>query len=128
MYITRFVRKDRGPNEDYAYHSLKQAQEHLYKFMDDDSNLYRNISIYEDDKNKVDELISFDEQGRMRLHIAEGTPVKIAKSWQNPGEDKYVFIVRNINEETENIVIECQNSLLTLKPTENVFTYMIDNI
>ncbi len=45
MYVVRFVRKDGQPDEEYYYNCLKDAQFHFNLFKDDDSGLYKNISL-----------------------------------------------------------------------------------
>ncbi len=57
-YITRFVRKDLKPCEDYYYNSLDDAKKHMGMFIDDDSNLYRRIEI-EDSEGTTIDILSF---------------------------------------------------------------------
>ena len=45
MYIVRFVRKDGQPNEEYYYHSARDAIEHFRLFENDDSCLYEEICL-----------------------------------------------------------------------------------
>ena len=47
MYIVRFVRWDRQPNEEYCYHNLCDALVHMSLFKDDDSGLYAFIEVAE---------------------------------------------------------------------------------
>jgi len=44
-YIVRFVRADRGPDEEYYYHREQAAIDHYNLFLDDDSGLYNRIEI-----------------------------------------------------------------------------------
>ena len=50
-YITRFIRRDSKPHEEYFYHSLQEAENHLSLFIDDDSNLYKRIEITDENGN-----------------------------------------------------------------------------
>ena len=45
MYIVRFIRKDRQPNEDYYYHFLQDAIEHFLLFEGDASYLYDEVCV-----------------------------------------------------------------------------------
>ena len=47
MYLVRFERKDRQPDEEYLYHTLCDALAHFMLFRDDDSGLYSQISVTE---------------------------------------------------------------------------------
>ena len=46
-YVVRFIRADGKPDEEYYYHTLKEAEEHYNLFIDDDSCLYSSIVIEE---------------------------------------------------------------------------------
>ena len=59
MYITRFVRADHKPPEEYYYHTQPEAQAHLDLFRDDDSNLYSRIEVLAPDLSLLD-LLSFE--------------------------------------------------------------------
>ena len=45
MYVVRFVRRDGKPDEEYYYHTLEAARNHFKLFYDDDSGLYKTISL-----------------------------------------------------------------------------------
>ncbi len=53
MYLVRFIRKDRQPNEEYFYNSLKDAEYHLSLFLDDDSDLYDRIELEDNEKGLI---------------------------------------------------------------------------
>ena len=44
-YMTRFVRKDGKPDEEYYYQNKQDADNHLKLFKDDDSDLYAYIEV-----------------------------------------------------------------------------------
>ena len=48
MWIVRFVRKDGKPDEEYYYHTLREAETHKRLFQEDDSDLYEAIEIVSD--------------------------------------------------------------------------------
>lgn len=45
MYITRFVRSDGYPDEEYQYNCETEAMYHFSLFEEDDSNLYSLIEV-----------------------------------------------------------------------------------
>lgn len=45
MYIVRFIRVDGAMVEDYYYKGFEDALSHLILFVEDDSNLYKQIQI-----------------------------------------------------------------------------------
>lgn len=49
MWVTRFVRKDGQPDEEYYYYTEKEAEDHRGLFDDDDSGLYERIEVEEVD-------------------------------------------------------------------------------
>ncbi len=123
MFATRFTRYD-GRTESYVYPTRAEAEAHLALFEDDDSGLYRNIAVI-DDTNTVLTILPF-ANGKPETTLRVGDHVKYRDTWATPEERKYVFAIRNINELTENVVIACLNSQLTLTPTEGAKLYMIE--
>ena len=47
MYIVKFERQDNQPDEEYLYHNLCDALVHFELFRNDNSGLYRCISVIE---------------------------------------------------------------------------------
>lgn len=45
MYLLKFVRRDRQPNEEYFYNNQQDAEYHMNLFRDDDSELYCRIEL-----------------------------------------------------------------------------------
>ena len=54
IFIVRFVRRDRKPNENYCYNTLEEATQHFNLFKDDDSNLYKEICIMRVQESKTE--------------------------------------------------------------------------
>ena len=52
-YITRFIRKDGQPNEEYYWNKESDAVKQLELFIDDDSDLYRTIEVVDENDNTV---------------------------------------------------------------------------
>ena len=50
MWIVRFVRKDKKPDEEYFYHTQSEAEYHRSLFDNDDSGLYEKIEVVDDEE------------------------------------------------------------------------------
>ena len=111
MFITRFTTVSKEI-QDYYYYNVDDAERHLTLFLDDDSGLYRNICVLNDENCTVLGILPF----------VEGKPQKLIVS---SGEEKYVFQVSNIHEQLEHVCITCLNSIMTIKPSEIVDLNMI---
>ena len=58
-----------------------------------------------------------------------GDVVRYAPQWRSEGEEKYIHIVVEVDEERNQCLIETQNSALRcFKPTERVTFEMIEHI
>lgn len=56
LYIVKFCRKDYLPDEEYAYYDKSDAERHLRFFANDDSGLYRKISLIQSTRYTEKEL------------------------------------------------------------------------
>ena len=125
MFSTRFIRKDGQPDEIYSYNAVEDAVNHLRLFKDDDSDLYRNISVLDEKNGIVLSYIHFDRNGKIDAFLNDGDTVKIRPEWSAPGEEKYFYRVLNINENVDRCDIKCLNSSLSLGSVQTVDTNMI---
>lgn len=123
MYVTRFTTASKE-KQDYYYHDFCDAEKHLNMFLNDDSGLYRNICVYDDETNTVLCILPFKD-GKPRELIYHGGLVKIRPEWCSPGEEKYRFRVSNIHEQLENACITRLSSIMIIKSSEIVGIDMI---
>ena len=123
MYITRFTTVS-NETQDYYYHNVEDAEKHLSLFLDDNSKLYRNICVFDDEKSTVLGILPFKD-GKPQKIIVHGSTVKIKPEWCSPGEEKYISRVSNIHEQLEHACITCLNSIMTIKPSEIVGIDMV---
>lgn len=124
MFITRFTRLN-GNTEDYSYHTEKEAVDHLHLFLDDDSGLYKNIAIL-DDRNYVLHILPFRD-GKPAEIISHKCIVRLRKEYASPEEIKrnHMFVVSNINENTERLSITCVSKDMAIPPSEIVGLEMV---
>ncbi len=123
MFIIRFTTVSKEI-QDYYYYNVEDAERHLTLFLDDDSGLYRNICVLNDENCTVLGILPFVE-GKPQKLIVHGGIVRIKPEWCSSGEEKYVFQVSNIHEQLEHVCITCLNSIMTIKPSEIVDLNMI---
>jgi hypothetical protein len=58
-FMTRFIRRDGRPAEEYYYHSLAEAEHHMNLFRDDDSDLYDHIDVVDLKTMKQKAVLNF---------------------------------------------------------------------
>ena len=127
MFITRFTGLN-GNTEDYSYRTEKEAVDHLCLFLDDDSGLYKNIAVL-DDSNYVLHILPFRD-GKPENVISHKCIVRLRKEYASPEEIKrnHMFVVTNINENTERLNITCISTDMCIPPTEIVGLDMVKPI
>lgn len=123
-YCVRFVRKDGQPNEEYFYSDIWSAENHLKKFINDNSGLYRTVSILEVKSNTVLNLLYF-ENGIYQYQIKMDTFVRLKPKYCSLAERRYIYIVTNINEATERCNIVCASTTGGILIAETVGLEMI---
>lgn len=124
MYETRFNRKN-GQAEMFHYNSVAEAESHMKLFQNDDSGLYRNIAVFDIKQNAVLCILIFDKNGKPTHTFYHGQQVRLNPDFAKPEELKYVYRITNLNDITERAYITCENSSMTLKPTQLVGLEMI---
>ena len=124
MFITRFTHKD-GQFEDYLYHTEQEAQNHLELFKNDDSGLYKNIAVI-NEQNYVLCILPFID-GVPDEIVKTGSIVRLRDEYASEEERKRndLFVVKNMNEWSGRINITCLTSNMALKPTETVGVEMV---
>ena len=127
MFLTKFVRKDGKPDEDYFYNTAEEALHHASLFVEDESNLYKKIVASDERKNTVLQLLVFGEDGKA-VSFKEGDVVRLKPEFSSEGERRYIFTVRNINDRTMRLIISCLNSGLSLGSSEAVGVEMVSKV
>ena len=57
MFVVCFERNDKKPNEEYYYRKKADAQYHIDLFKDDNSKLYKKISLFQIEEKANQEAI-----------------------------------------------------------------------
>ena len=127
MYIVRFMRRDNKPVEEYPYRTLEEAEKHFSLFLNDDSALYKNISIYDDVRNLTAKILRFKDgrpDGVFSLHDC----VRLNSQYARSEELHDLYAITNLNELTDRAVITCLTSKMVLAPSETVGLEMIHTV
>jgi len=127
MYLVNFIRKDGGPNEEYYYHAEKEAVSHMALFAEDNSNLYKCIVVSDESKNKVLQILCFDDEGKA-TSFKDGDIVRLHPDYCEMEERQFLYMITNINDRTMRAQIGCLNSGLRIPGTETVGLEMITPI
>jgi len=126
MYEVRFIKRNKEENEVYTYHNGEDALNHYKLFLDDDSCLYKNISVMDVDHSTILYFMNFNDDGSVNKTLFNGCYVKLNKKWCRPEEERFRYKVSNINEETERCLITMLNPKSILGSSEYVGIEMID--
>ena len=70
-YITRFIRKDGQPNEEYYWNKESDAVKHLELFIDDDSDLYERIEVVDENDRIICGWENFNEETKRAIEEAK---------------------------------------------------------
>lgn len=119
MFLTKFVRKDEKPDEDYWYQTAEEALHHLSLFVDDDSDLYKRIVASDEGKNTVLQILTFDAHGKATSFKVEDV-VRFKPEFCSEGERKYIFAITNLNDRNMRATIVCLNSGMAIPGSETV--------
>lgn len=57
--------------------------------------------------------------------LSNGSIASIKPEWRSKGEAKYLYVVKNIHEDTERCLITCINSSMSIPSAENVDIEML---
>ena len=128
MYEVKFIHKEDPRDDIYYYHTIEDALNHFNLFLDDNSCLYKSISIMDVENQTILCFMNFKDDGSADRILSNGCYVRLNKDWCRPEERKYIYRVSNINEEMERCLITCYDPNLPLPSSENVDIYMIDVI
>ena len=128
MYIVRFTRSDDKPVEEYPYRTEIEAVKHFNLFRNDDSGIYRNIAVVEENSNTVIAILLFDSEGRPTGTFKAGDIVRLKTEFCSEWERHLVFSVSNINEATSRCTITCLNSGMAIPSSEIVGLDMIRQV
>lgn len=127
MYLTRFNRAD-GKIENHQHKTKEEAITHLKRFINDNSGMYRNVAVMDDDPSmRILCILPFHDEKAGRI-INNGDIVRLRKEYSRLEERKDLYVVKNINDWSENIQIMCITSNMCLKPIETVKVEMIEPV
>ena len=128
MYLTRFTKTD-GQVEDYLYDTQEEARAHLNAFLNDDSGLYKNISVFDNDPSMTILSILPFRHGKPIGIINAGDIVRLSEEFSRPEERHDLYVVKHISEVAGRygcVKIQCITTDMYFKPIETVGVEMIE--
>ena len=120
MYITRFVMLDGSPSQDYPYQTEAEARKHYEKFLNDNSRLYKSVSVFDAPNSTILSIIAYDENGENGQILNDGDIVRIKPEWCSESERHMHFVVKNIHEDTLICLIKCFTDCTAITHSENI--------
>ena len=128
-YLVRVNRINKESPDEFPYDNRAFAGQFLNMFLKDESGLYRNIALLSEKNGNLNvERILVFENGFLRMDLSDCDIVRLREGFRSSGEEKYLYMVKNIHEDTERCLICCLNSKLTLGSSEMVDLKMIDRV
>lgn len=124
MFLTKFVRKDHQPDEEFWYNNAEDALSHLRLFVNDDSDLYERIIVSDERKRTVLQILIFGADGRI-TSFKDRDIVRFHHDFCTAGERKYLFVITNIDDRYMRATIICLNSGMVIPAAETVELQMI---
>lgn len=116
---------ENGSVEAFEYALLEEAKEIM-----DTISIFEDLSIVvllDTEANTVVRLFHF-EDGKLRASFWDGDIVRLRKEYCEPGEEKYIYRVTDINENTRRCLIICENSGMPIPCSECVGLETIEEI
>ena len=109
----------------YEYTLLEEAKDAMDTINDfEDLSL---VALFDTEANTVVRLFHF-ENGKLRASFWDGDIVRLRKNYREPGEEKYIYRVTDINENTGRCLIICENGGLPVPCSECVGVEMIEAV
>ena len=124
-YALRLVPANGEEIEEKVYSSHEDALHDFVSFREDKSRLYKYVALLDVKSNLVIRILQF-ENGQLRIDLSDGDIVRLREGHYEQGEEKYLYKVSDINENTGRCLIVCVNSGATIPAAESVCIGMID--
>lgn len=123
-YLLKMIFKN-SSIETYEYTLLEEAKDAMDTINDfEDLSL---VALFDTEANTVVRLFHF-ENGKLRASFWDGDIVRLRKNYREPGEEKYIYRVTDINENTGRCLITCENSGMPVPCSECVGIEMVDSV
>lgn len=120
-YALRFVPAKSNIVEEKFFSTKEEALKEYAKLREDNSGAYSLVALLDCQSNTVQH-----EDGQMRIDLADGDVVRLREGYYEKGEEKYLYKVSDINENTGRCLILCINSGAAIPTAESVDVRMVE--
>lgn len=124
-YVLRLVSAKSGMVEEKLFTAREEALREYAKLREDNSSAYSMVALLDCKSNTVLHLLQF-EAGQLRIDLADGDVVRLREGFYEKGEEKYLYKVSDINENTGRCLILCINSGAAIPTAESVDVGMVE--
>lgn len=126
-YALRLIAAENNKVEEKFFSTKEEALKEYAKLRDDNRGAYSLVALLDCKSNTVLHLLQF-ENGQLRIDLADGDVVRLREGYYEKGEEKYLYKVSDINENTGSCLILCINSGNTIPAAESVDVAMVETL
>lgn len=124
-YALRLIAAKNNKVEEQFFSTLDEAVMEYAKLREDNSGAYSLVALLDCQSKIVLHLLQF-EDGQLRIDLADGDVVRLREGFYEKGEEKYLYKVSDINENTGRCLILCINSGAAIPTAESVDIGMVE--
>lgn len=124
-YALRLIAAENNKVEEQFFSTKEEALKEYAKLSEDKSGAHSLVALLDCKSNTVLHLLQY-EAGQLRIDLADGDVVRLREGYYEKGEEKYLYKVSDINENTGRCLIVCVNSGATIPAAESVGIGMVD--
>ncbi|WP_276768801.1 hypothetical protein [Phascolarctobacterium succinatutens] len=124
-YALRLIAAEKNKVEEQFFSTKEEALKEYAKLREDNSGAHSLVALLDCKNNTVLHLLQF-EAGQLRIDLADGDVVRLREGYYEKGEEKYLYKVSDINENTGRCLILCINSGAAIPAAESVDVRMVE--
>lgn len=124
-YALRLIAAKSSNVEERFFVDKEDALKEYAELREDKSGTYALVALLDCKRNTVLNLLQF-ENDQLRIDLADGDVVRLREGYCEKGEEKYLYKVSDINENTGRCLILCINSGAAIPAAESVEVGMVD--
>lgn len=126
-YALRLIDAKNNMVEEQFFSTEEESLKEYTKLREDNSGAYSLVALLDCQSKSVMHLLQF-EAGQLRIDLADGDVVRLREGFYEKGEEKYLYKVSDINENTGRCLILCINSGAAFPAAESVDVRMVDAV
>lgn len=124
-YALRLIAAENNKVEEKFFSTKEEALKEYAKLREDNSGACSLVALLDCKSNTVLHLLQY-EASQLRIDLADGDVVRLREGFYEKGEEKYLYKVSDINENTGRCLILCINSGAAISAAESVDIGMVE--